>query len=226
MCVSKVQHVTGRKTGCNRSRPVFFGFSIFRQMSQLATEKNQNLCNRNRWSGLLRLGSVRFRSFFQSSELDLRTLSGMTSLGLYKIFILPRWRKLITMPKQHPVSSTCNTWLIQSGIWSLSLISLGGTYDSQCMFHQTNSTCPYLSHSAPTSVRRSSSLDWKKDQNRTEPNCKRPDHRLRLHKFWIFSVASCDVCRKIEKPKKTGLDRLQPVFRPVTCWILLTHIFP
>src|ERR1700749_2688362 len=74
MCVSKVQHVTGRKTGCNRSRPVFFGFSIFRQTSQLATEKIQNLCNRNRWSGLLRLGSVRFRSFFQSSELDLRTL--------------------------------------------------------------------------------------------------------------------------------------------------------
>ena len=33
------------------------------------------------------------------------------------------------------------------------------------------------------SVCRSSSLDWKKDQNRTEPNCKRPDHRLRLHKF-------------------------------------------
>ena len=74
MCVSKVQHVTGRKTGCNRSRPVFFGFSIFRQTSQLATEKIQKLCNRNRWSGLLRLGSVRFRSFFQSSELDLRTL--------------------------------------------------------------------------------------------------------------------------------------------------------
>ena len=74
MCVSKVQHVTGRKTGYNRSRPVFFGFSIFRQTSQLATEKIQNLCNRNRWSGLLRLGSVRFRSFFQSSKLDLRTL--------------------------------------------------------------------------------------------------------------------------------------------------------
>ena len=34
-----------------------------------------------------------------------------------------------------------------------------------------------------TSVHRSSSLDWKKDRNRTEPNRKRPDHRLRLHKF-------------------------------------------
>ena len=33
------------------------------------------------------------------------------------------------------------------------------------------------------SVCRSSLLDWKKDRNRTEPNCKRPDHRLRLHKF-------------------------------------------
>ena len=76
MCVSKVQHVTGRKTGCNRSRPVFFGFSIFRQTSQLATEKSQNLCNRNRWSGLLQWGSVRFRASFQSSELDLRTLHG------------------------------------------------------------------------------------------------------------------------------------------------------
>ena len=79
--------------------------------------------------------------------------------------------------------------------------------------------------SSLSSVRRSSSLDWKKDRNRTEPNCKRPDHWLRLHKFWIFSVASCDVCQKIEKPKKTGLDRLQPVFRPVMCLTLLTHIF-
>ena len=62
------------KTGCNRSRPVFFGFSIFQQTLQLATKKIQNLCSRNRWSCLLQLGSVRFRSFFQSSELDLRTL--------------------------------------------------------------------------------------------------------------------------------------------------------
>ena len=75
MCVSKFQHMTGRKTGCNRSRPFFFGFSIFRQTSQLATKKIQNLCNRNRWSGLLQLGSVWFRSFFQSSKLDLQTLA-------------------------------------------------------------------------------------------------------------------------------------------------------
>ena len=57
-------------------------------------------------------------------------------------------------------------------------------------------------------VCRSSLLDWKKDRNWTEPNCKRPDHRLQLHKFWIFSVASCDVCQKIEKLKKT---RSRPV---------------
>ena len=67
------------------------------------------------------------------------------------------------------------------------------------------------------SVCRSSSLDWKKYRNRTEPNWKRLDHWLRLHKFWKFSVASCDICQKIEKPKKTGLDRLQPVFHPVMC---------
>ena len=29
MCISKVQHMTGRKTGCNQSRPVFFGFLTF-----------------------------------------------------------------------------------------------------------------------------------------------------------------------------------------------------
>ena len=57
-----------------------------------------------------------------------------------------------------------------------------------------------------TSVCRSSSLDCKKNQNWTEPNCKRPDHQLQLHKFWKFSVASCKVCWKIEKPKYTGLS--------------------
>ena len=62
-------------------RPVFFGFSIFRQTSQLATEKIQNLCNHNRWSGLLQLGSVWFRSFFQFNELDLRTL-GITWISV------------------------------------------------------------------------------------------------------------------------------------------------
>ena len=102
-----------------------------------------------------------------------------------------------------------------------------------CFHHQFLMTCTACVHHsrnvdrmAEISVRRSSSLDWKKDRNRTEPNCKRPDHRLRLHKFWIFSVASCDVCQEIEKPKKPGLDRLQPVFCHVMCWTLLTHLFP
>ena len=36
---------------------------------------------------------------------------------------------------------------------------------------------------ALTSVCRSSSLDWKKDRNRTEPNYKTLDHLLQLHKF-------------------------------------------
>ena len=72
------------------------------------------------------------------------------------------------------------------------------------------------------SVRRSSSLDWKKDRNRTEPNRKRPDHQLQLHKFWIFSVASCDVCQKIEKPKK---NRSRPIATSLSsCHVLyLTH---
>ena len=114
MCVSKVQHATGRKTGCNRSRPVFFGFSIFRQPSQLATEKNQNLRNRNRWSGLLRLGSVRFRSFFQSSELDLRTLIKSTfqdplakkfHFFPFKLF----WRASPDSPPEHVITEVYNS---------------------------------------------------------------------------------------------------------------------
>ena len=68
MCMSKVQHMTGRKTG------FFFGFFIFQQTLQLATEKFQNLCNCNQWSTLLQLGSVQFRSFLWSSELDLHAL--------------------------------------------------------------------------------------------------------------------------------------------------------
>ena len=58
-------------------RPVATGFFRFFDFStNVATgnRKIQNLCNHNRWSGLLQLGSVQFQSFFQSSELDLRTL--------------------------------------------------------------------------------------------------------------------------------------------------------
>ena len=87
MCVSKVQHMTGQKTGCNQSRPVFFSVLIFQQTLQLTTEKFQNLCNCNRWSGLLQLGSVQFRSFLQSSKLDLRTLApSMVSFTICILF--------------------------------------------------------------------------------------------------------------------------------------------
>ena len=119
MCVSEVQHMTGRKTGCNLSRPVFFGFLIFRQTLQLATKKIQHLCNRNWWSGLFRLGSVRFRSFFQSSELDLRTLFDMTHHGTWPFlsvnfalltFLLSLFTSPITMPDNdipmHPPASS------------------------------------------------------------------------------------------------------------------------
>ena len=67
-----------------------------------------------------------------------------------------------------------------------------------------------LKHTA--SVCRSSSLDWKKNQNRTEPNCKRPDHWLQLPWLWKFPVASCLVCWNLERPQKTGPNWLQLVF--------------
>ena len=124
-----------------------------------------------------------------------------------------------------PVADSCTPWQAQPVYWNPS--PPWPPKPQHCKYHdlpQQPQTRQSLK--SPASVRRSSLLDWKKDRNWTEPNCKRPDHWLRLHKFWIFSVASCDVCQKIEKPKKTGLDRLQPVFRPVTCWTLLTHIFP
>ena len=73
------------------------------------------------------------------------------------------------------------------------------------------------------SICRSSLLDWKKDRNWTELNCKRPDHQLQLHKFWIFSVASCKVCQKIKK--KNGKNRSRPVATGLSsCRVLyLTH---
>ena len=40
MGVNKIKHLTGRKTGCNRSRPFFFGFSIF--LTNIATGKWKN----------------------------------------------------------------------------------------------------------------------------------------------------------------------------------------
>ena len=82
-------HERSVATGLDR---FFFGFSISWQMSQLATEKIQNLCNRNWWSSLLQLGSVRFRSFFQSSELDLRTLltNVKSTAMLQTVMVMPQ----------------------------------------------------------------------------------------------------------------------------------------
>ena len=57
------------------------------------------------------------------------------------------------------------------------------------------------------SVHRSSSLDWKKDWNRTEPNCKRPDHWLQLHKFWKFFGCQLQGLSKIRKPKQKNQSR-------------------
>ncbi|EDR12673.1 uncharacterized protein LACBIDRAFT_323311 [Laccaria bicolor S238N-H82] len=45
MCTSKVQYVMRRKTGCNRSKPVFFGFYIFTKTWQLATGLITNVGN-------------------------------------------------------------------------------------------------------------------------------------------------------------------------------------
>ena len=66
-----------------------------------------------------------------------------------------------------------------------------------------------LGNGVMSSVRRSSSLDWKKDWSQTEPQLQRVDHWLQLHKFWIFSVASCKACQKIKK-KKTEKNRSKP----------------
>ena len=78
--MSKVQHITGWKTSCNWSRPVFSVLQFFNKHHNWQPQKNQNLCNHNWWSGLLQLGSVQLWSFFQSSKLDLWTLVDQTSL--------------------------------------------------------------------------------------------------------------------------------------------------
>ena len=71
------------------------------------------------------------------------------------------------------------------------------------------------------SVCRSSSLDWKKDQNWTEPKCKRP-HWLQLHKFWNFRLP---VARFVEKSKNRKKNQSRPVAIGISsCHVLeLTH---
>ena len=95
-----------------------FGFSIFQQTLQLATEKFQNLCNCNRWSGLLQLGSVRFQSFFQSSELDLQTLlEGLshdeTVLMICCLLWMPWLRKVFhrSLFAEFVPDALCCSWL-------------------------------------------------------------------------------------------------------------------
>ena len=43
--------------------------------------------------------------------------------------------------------------------------------------------------------------------------------------FFQLPVATF-VKKSKNRKKKTGLDRLQPVFHPIMCWTLLMHIFP
>ena len=128
-----------------------------------------------------------------------------------------------------PTTTIVNEWCQHPATWSRNHAQRAWALSHKCSPPPLRPNKPLAAWGwdwITTSVHRSSSLDWKKDRNQTEPNCKRLDHQLRLHKFWIFSVASCDVCWKTEKPKKTGLDRLQPVFRHVMYWTLLTHILP
>ena len=102
-------------------RPVFFGFSIFWQTSQLATEKIQNLCNHNRWSGLLRLGSVQFRSFFQSSELDLRTLQGhiQASCRTFEVMWFP---SMIVQLRHGPLRQKVTSWMLTCWVFTYKVI--------------------------------------------------------------------------------------------------------
>ena len=42
----------------------------------------------------------------------------------------------------------------------------------------------------------------------------------------FFRLPVATFVEKLKNRKKTSLDRLKPVFHPVMCWTLLTHIFP
>ncbi|EDR01937.1 uncharacterized protein LACBIDRAFT_332757 [Laccaria bicolor S238N-H82] len=77
MCTSKVQHVMGRKTSCNRSKPVFFGFYIFTKTWQLATGLTTNVGNCNWKKTGPWFSPVQSYVYFQSCRLDLRTLGGV-----------------------------------------------------------------------------------------------------------------------------------------------------
>ncbi|KAI0282955.1 hypothetical protein BC826DRAFT_1110406 [Russula brevipes] len=55
-------------------------------------------------------------------------------------------------------------------------------------------------------------MDLKKTGNRTQPNRKGPDFRLRLRPFWDGPVAGCHTQGKWGNREKTGCNRSQPAF--------------
>ena len=127
-------------------RPVFFGFSMFRQTSQLATEKIQNLCNRNQWSGLLQLGSVWFRSFFQSSKLDLQTLpSPMAATCICHLHPQPPWHTQMTPAWQNNAMSIVSSHSSQMSPCQLNAQWWCGTstYGHAAMFDDNDPWCQH-----------------------------------------------------------------------------------
>ena len=72
MCVSKIQHMMGRKTSCNQSRLVFFLVFQFFNKPHNWQPKNFRICA-TATGGPVFWSCVKFDFgfFFQSSELDL-----------------------------------------------------------------------------------------------------------------------------------------------------------
>jgi hypothetical protein len=72
MCT--LHYIYCKKTSCNWFRPVFFSLLFFVKPSDWQLKNFRIKGNCNWWSSLLHFGSVQFQSYFQSSQLDLRTL--------------------------------------------------------------------------------------------------------------------------------------------------------
>ena len=126
MCVSKVQHMTGRKTGCNRTG--FFRFFDFSKNIATGNRKNSGFVQPQ--LVVQSLGSVRFRSFFQSRELDLRTLAGMPTYKTIWFMYDVIWALFVMSFKRAPKAPTCKTMLTQSIIQLLNDIA-GGIYEGR-----------------------------------------------------------------------------------------------
>ena len=73
--VMSTTYIYCEKTGCNQLQPVFEQFSIIFELRQPTTQPPSRVGNHNQWSGCIWLGSVRFRFFFRSMQLNLQTLS-------------------------------------------------------------------------------------------------------------------------------------------------------